>query len=158
MPAKGSKKATNGQEGDQKIIEMTTEKQTEKTTQDSQVPENLAERLSRIEAVLGTIAARTEPEAEPAPKRRVPSPTVMTTRQKTARAKASGSKKGYGGKKQTQPIQVEDEHIQDMETENEPETSPQQTPDMTSNSVGGHLRYPYVNTPFVNTPAAAAGG
>lgn len=147
MPTKGSKKAKTGQEGQEEIPEETSAGQTEEPPQ---VPENLAERLVRIESILETLAAKAE--ADSAPKRRILSPTVMTTRQKSARTKASGTKKSAANKDQEVPPVMDDVIMQ----ENDPvpiaaALLPQQTPAMTSSNFTGHHQSPYVNNAPMTT-------
>lgn len=86
----------------------------------------------------------------------------MTTRQKSARAKASAPKKGTGSQKRAASIDLEDVQVQEMETESPTEPALKQTPAMTSSNTGSHQQNPYVNTlsaaagshhqyPYVNT-------
>lgn len=159
MPKKGSKKNQKAQDGEEEIQDTPEDTQTEESPQ---VPENLAERLTRIESILDVLAAKAKEDS--APKRRIPSPTIMTTRQKSACTKAAGNDKNANSQDQAGPSFTNDVQMQEINIlQPAAESHPQQTPAMTSEAVGGHQQFPYVNTtltsaavanqqPYVNKP------
>lgn len=164
MPAKGSKKSKDTQEGQPEIQDEPAGSREEETPETPKVPSDLAERLARIESVLETLSAKAEADA--APKRRVPSPTIMTTRQKAARTKNSGGKKSTPQQSQSSPSAMEDVQMQEIgPIQPATESTSLQTPVVTSaiaaahqqnpyvnTTLGSHQQSPYVNTPNVNTP------